>query len=99
VSLVKPTVYSGSRGVQENLFCNFWTFLQVSINFRSLHYFLKLKTIENDLKSAAQCWAKIGPRLQRTARRLATCGRPEGQLGHGLAARSSREGGPRAARA
>jgi hypothetical protein len=55
-----------------------------------LHYFLKLKTIENDLKSAAQCWAEIGPRLQRTARRLATCGRPEGRLGHSLAAHALR---------
>jgi hypothetical protein len=33
VSLVKPTVKSGSRGFIQNLFCNFWTFLQVSMNF------------------------------------------------------------------
>jgi hypothetical protein len=50
VSLVKPTMKSGSRGVQQNLFCNFCTFLQVSINFRNLHYFLGIKIIKNDLK-------------------------------------------------
>jgi hypothetical protein len=37
VSLVKPTVKSGSRGFVQNLFCKFWTFLQVSTNFGSLN--------------------------------------------------------------
>jgi hypothetical protein len=37
VSLVKPTVKSGSRGFIPNLFCKFWTFLQVFTNFRSLN--------------------------------------------------------------
>jgi hypothetical protein len=58
---------SGSRGVQKNLFDDFWTFLQVSTNFETLHYFLRIKTIENDLKIAAPYWAKIGLRLQRAA--------------------------------
>jgi hypothetical protein len=48
------------------------------MNFGSLHYFMELKTIENDLKSAAQWWAEIGPWLQRAARQLrrwlARCG-------------------------
>jgi hypothetical protein len=35
-----------SRGVPQNLFQKFWTFLQVSTNFGSLPYFLKFKTIE-----------------------------------------------------
>jgi hypothetical protein len=59
---------------------------------------MKLKTIKNDLKSAAQCWAEIGLWLQRVARRPATRGRPEGLLGHGLAAWSSRRDGLRAGR-
>jgi hypothetical protein len=88
---------SGSRGVEQNLFCNFWTLLQVSMNFGSLHYFMELKTIENDLKSAAQWWAEIGPWLHRAARQHAARGRPKGHLGHGLAARSSCGGGLRAA--
>jgi hypothetical protein len=83
---------------QKKLFCNFWTFLQVFTNFGIFHNFLELKTIENDLKSTAQCWAEIGPRLQHAARWPATCGRPKGRLGHGPTARSSRGGGPRAAR-
>jgi hypothetical protein len=33
VSLVKSTVKSGSKGFIQNLFCKFWTFLQVSTNF------------------------------------------------------------------
>jgi hypothetical protein len=37
VSLVKPTVNSGSRGLVQNLFYKFWTFLQVSTNFGSLN--------------------------------------------------------------
>jgi hypothetical protein len=33
VSLVKTTVKSGSKGFIQNLFCKFWTLLQVSMNF------------------------------------------------------------------
>jgi hypothetical protein len=54
-----------------------------------LKQFLELKIIENNLKSAARCWAEIGPRLQHVARRPTTHDRQEDQLGHGLAARSS----------
>jgi hypothetical protein len=32
-----------------------------------MNYFLGIKTIENDLKITAQCWAEIGPQLQRVA--------------------------------
>jgi hypothetical protein len=32
------------------------------MNFESLKQFLEFKTIENDLKSAAQCWAEISAR-------------------------------------
>jgi hypothetical protein len=39
-----------TRVVQQNLFYNFWTFLQVSMNFESLHYFLGIKTIEKRFK-------------------------------------------------
>jgi hypothetical protein len=63
------------------------------MNFGSLKQFLEFKTIENKLKFAAQCWAKIGPRLQCAARRPATHGRLEGWLGHVLAARSWLAGG------
>jgi hypothetical protein len=52
---------SGSRVFIQNLFQNFWTLLQASTNFESLYYFLEFKTIENDLKSVAQCWAEIRP--------------------------------------
>jgi hypothetical protein len=83
VSLVKPTVYRGSRGVQQNLFCNFWTFIQVFTNFGSLKQFLELKTFENELKFTAQCRTETGLWLQCVAWRPATHGR----LGHGLAAR------------
>jgi hypothetical protein len=51
VSFVKPSVKSGSRGVQRNLFCNFWTLLQVFTNFRSLRQFLEFKQLQNDLKN------------------------------------------------
>jgi hypothetical protein len=74
VSLVKPTVKSVSRGVQQNLFCNFWTLLQVSMNFASLKQFLKFKIIKNDLKSPHSVGPKTGPRLQCVARRPATRG-------------------------
>jgi hypothetical protein len=43
VSLVQPTVKSGLRGFIQNLFCKFWTFLQVSTNFGSLKHFLRIK--------------------------------------------------------
>jgi hypothetical protein len=68
VSLVKPTVKSGSRGFIQNLFCKFWTFLQVSTNFGSLKQFLLLKTIRKIIKSLPQYWAETGPRLQPTGR-------------------------------
>jgi hypothetical protein len=57
VSLVKPTLKSGPRVFIQNLFCNFLTFLQVSMNFRSLHYFLRIKSIEERFKTATQCRA------------------------------------------
>jgi hypothetical protein len=81
----------------KKLFCNFWTFLQVSMNLGSLKQFLEFKTIEKRFKIAAQCSIEIGPWLQCTARRPAMHGRPEGRLGHGLAAQSSHGCGPRAA--
>jgi hypothetical protein len=68
VSLVKPTVKSGSRGFIQNLFCKFWTFLQVSTNFGSLKQFLLLKIIRKIIKSLPQYWAESGPRLQPTGR-------------------------------
>jgi hypothetical protein len=77
-----------------NLFCNFWAFLQVSTNFGSLKQFLEFKITENELKFAALCQAEIGPWLQCTAQRPAMRGWTDGRLGHGLAARSSRECGP-----
>jgi hypothetical protein len=43
-SLVRPTGWSCSRGVQQKLVCHFSTFLKVSTNFGSLHYFLGIKT-------------------------------------------------------
>jgi hypothetical protein len=69
------------------------------MNFGSLKQFLEFKTIENKFKFAAQCQAETAPWLQSAARRLATRGQPEGQLGHGLAAQSSHGCGPRAVRA
>jgi hypothetical protein len=42
--LVTPTGWSCPRGVQQKLVCHFLTFLQVSTNFGSLHYFLGIKT-------------------------------------------------------
>jgi hypothetical protein len=46
VSLVKPTVKSGSRGFIQIFFCKFWTFLQVSTNFGILKQFWNLKQLE-----------------------------------------------------
>jgi hypothetical protein len=97
VSLVKPTVQSGSIVFIQNLFYNFWTLLQVSTNFGSLKQFLEFKTIENDLKSAAHCWAETGPRLQCAPGGLSHTSGRKGLLGHGLVAQSSRGGGPHAA--
>jgi hypothetical protein len=68
VSLVNPTVKSGSRGFIQNLFCKFWTFLQVSMNFGSLKQLLLFKTIRKMIKSLSQYWAETGPRLQPTGR-------------------------------
>jgi hypothetical protein len=68
----------------QNLFCNFWTLLQVSTNFESLKQFLEFKQLKNDFKSSHS----VVP---------ATRGRPEGRLGHGLAARLNRGGSPRRA--
>jgi hypothetical protein len=58
VSLVKRTVKSGSIVVIQNLFCNFWTLLQVFKNFGSLKQFLELKTIEKRFKNG---WASNQP--------------------------------------
>jgi hypothetical protein len=68
VSLVKPTVKSGSRGFIQNLFCKFWTFLQVSMNFESLKQFLPFKIIRKTIKSPTQHWDETEPRLQLTGR-------------------------------
>jgi hypothetical protein len=85
VSLVKTTVKSCSRGVQQNLFCNFWTFLQVSINFGSLKQILKFKIIKKRFKIAAQCRAESGPWLRPSG--VAACGQgarwPVSFLAHG----------------
>jgi hypothetical protein len=97
-------VKSGSRGVQQNLVCNFWTLLQVFTNFGSLNYFLPFKIFRktinkhhtvSSLKPAhgLQCMGENGP--WAATRRLATRGRLTSRLGPGLAARSSRRGGPR----
>jgi hypothetical protein len=99
VSLIKLTVSSGSRGVQQNLFCIFWIFLQVSTNLGSLKQFLEFKISENELKFAAQCPVETSRGYSARPARPAMHGRPEGRLGHGLAARSSRRCGRRAARA
>jgi hypothetical protein len=53
---------SGSRGFIQNLFCNFWTLLQVSTNFRSLKQFQEFKQLKNDFKSPHSVGPKSGPR-------------------------------------
>jgi hypothetical protein len=96
VSLVKPTMKSGSRGFIQNLFCKVWTFIQVFTNFGNLPYFLEFKIIEKHLKTVAQYWAETGPRLQPTgARRPATHTRSKSRLGHGLPAQPSGANGLR----
>jgi hypothetical protein len=62
VSLINPTVKSGSRGFMQILFCNFWTLLQVSTNFESLKQFLEFKQLKNDFKSPHSVGPKSGPR-------------------------------------
>jgi hypothetical protein len=57
VSLVKPTVKSSSRRFIQNLFCKFWTFLQVSTNFGRLKQFLEFKTNWKKIKTVPQYWA------------------------------------------
>jgi hypothetical protein len=57
VSLVKPTVKSGSGGFVQNLLCHIWIVLQVSTNFGSLHYFLGIKINWKKIKTVAQYWA------------------------------------------
>jgi hypothetical protein len=102
VSLVKPTVKSGSRGFIQNLFCNFWTFLQVSTNFESLKQFLLFKTIGKTIKFSAQYRAENW--LQVTSHggwRPVLRGRPTSRLGRGgvstdgAPAASQRRGSPR----
>jgi hypothetical protein len=61
-----------SRGVEQNLFCNFWTFLQVSTNFGSLKQFLKFKIIENELKTPHSVGPQIGPRPAARGRKRPT---------------------------
>jgi hypothetical protein len=96
VSLVKPTVKSGSRGFIQNLFYKFWTFLQVFTNFGNLPYFLGFKTIGKTIKKCRTVTGlKLAHGMRRSARGLATRGRPEGRLGHGLAAQPSQRGGSR----
>jgi hypothetical protein len=69
--LVKPTVNSGSRGVQQNLFYNFWTLLQVFTNFESLNYFLPFKTIGKTIKNATRCQASNRPTTYGTRAKMA----------------------------
>jgi hypothetical protein len=91
-----PTAKSGSRGFIQNLFCKVWTFLQVFTNFGSLPYFLEFKTIRKMIKKCRTVTGlKSAHSLRHSSRRLATRGRPEGWLGHGLAAQPSRRGGLR----
>jgi hypothetical protein len=65
--------------------------------FKILHYFLRIKSIEKQLKKlAAQCRPNLAWGHSPPAWRPATRDRPKGWLGLGLAARSSRGGGTRA---
>jgi hypothetical protein len=96
VSLVKPTVKSGSGGFVQNLLCHIWIVLQVSTNFGSLHYFLGIKINWKKIKTVAQYWASHSAHgLRRLARWPTLRGWPEGRLGHGLAAPPSGENGLR----
>jgi hypothetical protein len=89
---------SGSRGFIQNLFCNFWTLLQVSTDFESLHYVLRIKTIEKRFKNRRTLRGRKSPRGYgaRTWRPVMR-GRSEGWLGHSLVTQSSHRCGPRAA--
>jgi hypothetical protein len=90
VSLVKPTVKSGSRGCIQNLFCKnkFWTFLQVSTNFWSLKQFLLFKTIRKMIKSPAQ--GRNRPKATAHRARPGSPAQPSGANGwHGHHARRS----------
>jgi hypothetical protein len=98
VSLVKPIVKSGSRVLKQNLFCKFWTLLQVSTDFGSLKQFLELKTIENDFKTLHSVGPQIGPWPAARGRSRSVCGgttaycaaqQPPGPAGLGTA-RSAR---------
>jgi hypothetical protein len=73
VSFVKPTVQSDSRVFIQNIFCNFWTFLQISMNFGSLHYYLGIKSIEKRLNRRHSVGPQSGPHA--AARRPAAHGR------------------------
>jgi hypothetical protein len=76
----KSTVKSGSRGIQQNLFCNFWTFLQVSMNFGSLKQFLELKQLKNHLKTLHSVGPQISPRPAAHGRNWPS---PVGRATHG----------------
>jgi hypothetical protein len=57
------------------------------MNFRSLHYFLGIKTIKKRFKNHRTVLGRNRPVATVAARRPAMRDRPEGHLGHGLAAR------------
>jgi hypothetical protein len=57
-------VYRFSKGFEQNLLCNFWTYVLISIDLQSLEQFLGFKSIQKKRKPCAQCGATFGPRLQ-----------------------------------
>jgi hypothetical protein len=67
----------GSRGVSQNLFRKFWTFLQVSTNFEVCPIFWNLKQLKNYKKNRRTVTSlKPAHGLRRSARRPAMRGRP-----------------------
>jgi hypothetical protein len=72
------------NSIHKKLFYNFWTFIQVSTNFRNLHDFLEIKSIKNSCTVSGfkpvhsmRCAGDAGPRA--VARQPAT--RLSSQLG------------------
>jgi hypothetical protein len=84
VSLLKPTVSSVSRVFIQNLFYNFCTFLQVYTNFASLHYFLRIKSIEKQFKIGCTVPGRIRSVATVQAQWPTMCDRSKGRLGLGL---------------
>jgi hypothetical protein len=82
-------------GFMQNLLCHFWTFLQGSMNFGILNYFLGIKSIKNNLNRLHNVVPQSGPRPAVRRRNRPTCSSTAACCARAEPAQPGRADGPR----